>query len=107
MLLNVVSTALKRVTPASVITVDGHVEKDQLVLVVQGAARSVESRDGYAKDSLDGSVGLTLASDLMRLHGGRLDLQTSGGRFVVTTAFPVERSLTSQATAPAALRLVS
>ncbi len=107
MLLNVVSTALKRVTPDSVITVDGHVEKDQLVLVVQGAARSVESRDGYAKDSLDGSVGLTLASDLMRLHGGRLDLQTSGGRFVVTTAFPVERSLTSLAPAPAALRLVS
>ena len=107
MLLNVVSTALKRVTPASVITVDGRVEKDQLVLVVQGAARSAESRDGYAKDSLDGSVGLTLASDLMRLHGGRLDLQTSGGRFVVTTTFPVERGLTSQATAPAPLRLVS
>ena len=105
MLLNVVSTALKRVTPASVITVDGHLEKDKLILVVQGAARSVESRDGYAKDSLDGSVGLTLASDLMRLHGGRLDRQTSGGRFVVTTTCPVERSLTAPAAAPA-LRLV-
>lgn len=66
----------------------------------------MESRDGYAKDSLDGSVGLTLASDLMRLHGGRLDLQTAGGRFVVTATFPVERSLASQTAAPASLRLV-
>ena len=107
MLLNVVSTALKRVTPASVMTVEGRVEQDQLVLVVQGAARPVESRDGYAKDSLDGSVGLTLASDLMRLHGGRLDVQTAGGRFVVTATFPIERSLASQTAATASLRLVS
>ena len=61
---------------------------------------AVEQRDGYVKDPLDGSVSLALASDLMRLHGGRLDLQTSQNQqLTVTMGFPAERSLTGPALA--------
>ncbi len=95
-LLNVVSSALKRVTPSSVITVDGKLSEGKFVLVVEGTSRPVEQRDGYVKDPLDGSVSLALASDLMRLQGGRLDLQTtSTQQLIVTLAFPAERSLTA------------
>ncbi|MBM3546206.1 MAG: PAS domain S-box protein [Alphaproteobacteria bacterium] len=104
-LLNVISSALKRVTPSSVITIDGKLVDRQVVVVVEGQSRAVESRDGYVKDPLEGSVGLALASDLMRLHGGRLDLQTTAEqRLVVTLTFPPERSLTGPATP---LRLVA
>jgi PAS domain S-box-containing protein len=105
MLLNVISSALKRVTPSSTITVDGRMVDRQVVIVVQGQSRAVEARDGYVKDPLEGSVGLALASDLMRLHGGRLDLQTTASQeLVVTLTFPPERSLTAPATP---LRLVA
>ena len=104
-LLNVISSVLKRVTPASTITVDGRMAERQVLIVVQGQSRVVESRDSYVKDPLDGSVGLALASDLMRLHGGRLDLQTTTGQqLIVTLTFPPERSLTAPATP---LRLVA
>ena len=99
-LLNVVSSALKRVTPQSVLTVDGQIVDGRLVIVVEGTGRPVEQRDGYVKDPLDGSVSLALASDLMRLHGGRLDLQTSQNQqLTVTMGFPAERSLTGPALA--------
>lgn len=94
-LLNVVSSALKRVTPQSVLTVDGKLAEGRLVVVVEGSSRPVEQRDGYVKDPLDGSVSLALASDLMRLHGGRLDLQTTQDQqLIVTMSFPAERCLT-------------
>ena len=94
-LLNVVSSVLKRVTPQSVLTVDGKLAEGRLVVVVEGSSRPVEQRDGYVKDPLDGSVSLALASDLMRLHGGRLDLQTTQDQqLIVTMSFPAERCLT-------------
>jgi len=99
MLLNVMSSALKRATPSSTIIVDGYMVDRQVVLVVQSQSRAVESRDNYVKDPLDGSVGLALASDLMRLHGGRLDLQTTQDhQLAITLTFPPERSLTASPT---------
>jgi len=78
-----------------VLTVDGKLAEGRLVVVVEGSSRPVEQRDGYVKDPLDGSVSLALASDLMRLHGGRLDLQTTQDQqLIVTLAFPAERCLT-------------
>jgi PAS domain S-box-containing protein len=97
-LLAVVSSTLKRVEPSSAIAIEGQLIRGQVILVVKGRSRPAESHDGYVKDPLDGSVGLALASDLMRLHGGRLDLQTTGDeRLTVTLAFPAERSLTAPA----------
>ena len=107
-LLNVVSSALKRVTPQSVITVDGKLVEGRLVVVVEGSSRPVEQRDGYVKDPLDGSVSLALASDLMRLHGGRLDLQTTQNQqLIVTMSFPAERCLTGPAVPIAGLAKAS
>jgi PAS domain S-box-containing protein len=94
--LNVVSSCLKRVTPDSILTIEGRFVGGEIVVAARGTVRPVEARDDYAKGSSDGSVSLALASDLMRLHGGRLDSQITGEReLAVTIAFPAQRALTA------------
>ena len=88
--------------------VDGKLVEGRLVVAVEGSSRPVEQRDGYVKDPLDGSVSLALASDLMRLHGGRLDLQTTQNQqLIVTMGFPAERCLTGPAVPIAGLAKAS
>jgi PAS domain S-box-containing protein len=100
-LMNVVSSAVKRITPSSTLSIDGCITDGEMRLTVCGSVRPVGSRDGYAKDPLAGSVSLTLAADLMRLHGGRLETRMSDdNRFAVTLAFPAQRCLTSPVPAP-------
>ena len=96
MLLNVVSNTLKRVTPASVLSVDGRLEKGEIVLDIRGSARAMESYDRTAKDTPDSSVSLALASDLVKLHGGRFSLTAGNGdQLNIRIAFPAARSLTA------------
>jgi PAS domain S-box-containing protein len=99
-ILNVVSSCLKRASGDTALTIDGRLIGGEIVLAAKTPVRPVEARDDYAKGSTDGSVSLALASDLMRLHGGRLTSHVNAGVLTVTITFPAQRSLTAPAGRP-------
>jgi PAS domain S-box-containing protein len=105
-ILNVVSSCLKRANAETTLALDGRLIGGEIVLSARTPVRPVEARDDYAKGSADGSVSLALASDLMRLHGGRLTSHINAGVLTVTITFPAPRNLAAPASR-SALRIAS
>ncbi len=101
-IINLVNNAVKFSPPASTVEIDADTTNDALALHIrdqgpgiseeeQGHILSPFGRGDFAEDNkIDGvGLGLTIVSELLKLHGGRLDIESTPGEGSVFTAvFP-------------------
>jgi PAS domain S-box-containing protein len=108
-LLNLLSNAIKFTPAGGSITVSATAGSDGIRVRVADTGIGIAPEDipralsrfgqvdnAVTKRSRGAGLGLTLASDLMGLHGGRLQLESAPERgTVITLAFPTERTVAS------------